>query len=207
MRAILKSLLLILLCFVRFGTLQAQNAHWQFNPYSYQYDMTVCLSLTIGENPVTDYSDYEIAAFCGDECRGIAKILVAEKNGVETPYGYLRVWSNQAEGEQITFKVYKRSLNIEKKVKNVNVTFHYLDMIGLPSNPLIFVPIFPSLLGDANGDGHVSIVDAVIVIHYVLGTNSDNFVFENADANNNDFISISDALDIVNIILADPNNP
>ena len=55
--------------------------------------------------------------------------------------------------------------------------------------------------GDANGDGEVSIADAVAVVIYILGNHSDFFVFNAANVDGDSEITISDAFAIVNIIL------
>lgn len=57
------------------------------------------------------------------------------------------------------------------------------------------------LLGDANGDGTITISDAVAVVNYVLGNHSDFFVFDAANVDGDSEITISDAFAIVNIIL------
>ena len=55
--------------------------------------------------------------------------------------------------------------------------------------------------GDANGDGNVTIADAVAVVNYILGNHSDIFVFDAANVDGDSEITISDAFAIVNIIL------
>ena len=55
--------------------------------------------------------------------------------------------------------------------------------------------------GDANGDGNVTIADAVAVVNYILGNHSDIFVFDAANVDGDSGITISDAFAIVNIIL------
>ena len=57
------------------------------------------------------------------------------------------------------------------------------------------------LLGDANGDGTITISDAVAVVNYILGNHSDIFVFDAANMDGDSEITISDAFAIVNIIL------
>ena len=57
------------------------------------------------------------------------------------------------------------------------------------------------LLGDANGDGKVSIADVVAVVNNILGHGTDEFVFNAANINGDEEITIDDALGIVNIIL------
>ena len=57
--------------------------------------------------------------------------------------------------------------------------------------------------GDANGDGSVTIADAVAVVNYLLndGSTDSNFVFEAADIDGSETITAADALGIVNIII------
>ena len=55
--------------------------------------------------------------------------------------------------------------------------------------------------GDANGDGKVTITDAVAVVNYILGNASTGFSAAAADVNHDGKITITDAVGIVNIIL------
>ncbi len=61
--------------------------------------------------------------------------------------------------------------------------------------------------GDANGDGEVTITDAVSIVNYILGNPSPGFVIEAANVNGDvddegkPVISITDAVGVVNIIL------
>jgi hypothetical protein len=57
-------------------------------------------------------------------------------------------------------------------------------------------------LGDANGDGTVSILDVVAVVNYILGRPSGGaFVFEAADINGDNAIDEMDVKGIGNIVL------
>ena len=56
-------------------------------------------------------------------------------------------------------------------------------------------------LGDANGDGKISITDAVAVVNKLLGKPSANFNANAADVNGDGRITITDAVAIVNIVL------
>ncbi len=60
---------------------------------------------------------------------------------------------------------------------------------------------FSDLMGDANGDGEVSISDIVMVVDYILGKNPQGFVFENALMNDDNEVSIVDINYIVDIVL------
>ena len=56
-------------------------------------------------------------------------------------------------------------------------------------------------LGDANGDGTVTISDAVAVVNSLLGQTPEGFIKETADVDCDGNITISDAIAIVNLIL------
>ena len=64
---------------------------------------------------------------------------------------------------------------------------------------------FPTIteytLGDANGDGNVTITDAVAIVNCILGNASAQFDLMAADVNGDGVISITDAVAVVNIIL------
>lgn len=66
-----------------------------------------------------------------------------------------------------------------------------------------YTPAQPVIAGDANGDGKVSITDAVYVVNYVLQQPASDFCEEAADLNGDGHITITDAVMIVNIILQD----
>ena len=127
----------MVLCGVLCMETHAQDSHWQYDAYAYRYDMTAFVSLSINGNMVTDYSDYEIAAFCGEECRGIASVQKVERDGAENTYGYLRIRSNQNAGETITFKVFQKSSAQEMNVNNTSVEFQSQQVVGLPSTPML----------------------------------------------------------------------
>ena len=102
-KKILFSLLSILLPL----SLWAQETHWQCDPAEYKYDMTAYVAIESYDATIADLSNYEIAAFCGNECRGVATIMTAG----EIQIGYLRIRSNSASGEIITFKIYDKTKN------------------------------------------------------------------------------------------------
>ena len=55
--------------------------------------------------------------------------------------------------------------------------------------------------GDANGDGQVTIADAVAIVNYLLGNASADFNSELADMNHDGHITITDAVALVNLIV------
>lgn len=172
------------------GTLAA--SHWTVNPHDFQYDMTVYLQIASVEQ-----SNYEVAAFCLNECRGVGKLLTAEDG---TKVFQLRVRSNVASGETISFRVYNKSTGKEYAVTNT-ITFLSQSIEGEPSSPLQLDVIFDYIKGDANGDGIVAIADAVAIANYIFDHPSTSFNETAADVNGDGKITISDAVSVVNIIL------
>lgn len=60
-------------------------------------------------------------------------------------------------------------------------------------------------LGDTNGDGNVSITDAVMVVSHVLGNDPEGFVSNAADMNDSGDITVTDAVAIIKIVLDGQN--
>jgi hypothetical protein len=54
--------------------------------------------------------------------------------------------------------------------------------------------------GDANGDGQVTLADAVAVVNHILGKTQENFNASNADVDGNGSITITDAVRIVGML-------
>lgn len=88
---------------------------------------------------------------------------------------------------------------------------HYLAMLHLCGSFKIWKPATDAeamrslYLGDANGDGSVTMADANVVVNYYLAEDKStvkDFVFHFADANEDGEISMADANQIVNIFLS-----
>ena len=79
----------------------------------------------------------------------------------------------------------------------MTVTYNY-DALGNRTSKKISGGL---ILGDANGDGSVTITDAVGIVNYILGNPSANFNEAAADVNSDGNITITDAVGVVNIIL------
>lgn len=189
------SIILLFLC-LALGA-KAQGTHWSVNIYDYQYDMTVYLALTADGEAVTDYSNYEVAAFCGDECRGVASVQTAGGKS----YCYLRIRSNESSGETITFKVYVKDIDREVDVEDYTMDFAAQDVKGLPSSPVMldFIPYIP---GDSDGDGEISVFDVVSIMDYVLeGEAPDGFIEAAADFNGDGEVDIFDIVELMDYIL------
>lgn len=111
--------------------LRANDETWDYNPYAFQYDMSVYVELaSVDGKNITDGSDYQIAAFCDEECRGIAE----EKTIEDHKYVYLRIRSNKTEGEIINFRVKNTTTGKVAKVSET-IEFKSQQTIGYPSDP------------------------------------------------------------------------
>lgn len=185
--------LLILVCLLlsAAGALAANN-RWSVEPHAYQYDMTAYVTLSGG----AQLSGYEVAAFHDNECRGVAKLLTASDG---TQVFQLRIYSNEAEGEEISFRVYNTAKGKELLAAET-VTFHSQAMEGTPSEPLMLT-VNDTLLGDVNGNSGIDIGDAVSIVNYLVGKESTTFVEDAADTNKNGQIDIGDAVIIVNYLV------
>lgn len=180
------------------SALSAQS-HWSVNPSDFENQMTVWFVLQNDKVTLssTDFNNYEVAAFVGDECRGIGTVITSGDNTV----CQIIVRSNATSGEKITFKCYDKTAMEEKELYGSALTFTADDLVGMPSNPYKLDLVRQSIQGDANGDGKVSISDAVAIIDYILSDGATPLVFEAADMNGDGKISISDAVAVIDYIL------
>lgn len=198
MKTIANIFLLALWCMVPLLT-YAQGAHWTCDERAFQYDMTAYISLVSTCGNAVDLSAYEVAAFVGNECRGIARLQKAP-NGVSF-YGYIRIHSNVSSGEAVTVKAYSKSLGAELAVESETVTFEANSVKGLPSAP--FALTLPRLLGDVNCDGIVTVGDVTALVNIILSkdTLENSFGRNVADVNRDGTITIADVTALVNIII------
>jgi len=178
------------------GAFAQETTHWTCSPNDFQFDMTAYIALTNDGVAVTDYSDYEVAAFCGDECRGVGEVQTVGT----TSYIYMRIRSNAASGEDITFKVYVKSDNIESDVEEYTMPFVSQGVQGMPSSPVVlnFVPYAP---GDADGDGIVDLTDAVAIFEFVMNGEYDGFVGAAADFDGDGIVDLTDAVLLFEFIM------
>ena len=119
------------------SALSAQT-HWTCDIDAFKYDMAVYYQLQINsvEVPFADLSNYEVAAFVGDECRGVGEIKTQKVDDQTIHYGYLRVRSNVESGETVSFKVYLKDISQEAPIdEEANIAFQSDQAVGYPSTP------------------------------------------------------------------------
>lgn len=169
--------------------------HWSVNPHAFQYDMTAYVQVTSATGGVLRQADYEVAAFSGDECRGVGKLLTA---GDGTQLFQLRIRSNEAGGEEIRFRAYQTA-TAKELYPEATLTFVAQAVAGTPGDPLLLA-VDTDLRGDANGDGVVNIADVTALINYINGQEPATFCREAADVNSDGSINIADVTGVINII-------
>ena len=173
---------------------QGNGSGWTVSPYDYQYDMTVYAQLKIDDAVVSDYSNYEVAAFVGDECRGVAEIQTKE----HSTWLYIRVRSASASGEKISFKLFDKT---EGKIKRIaeTVDFESQGLEGMPSSPfdLTSAKYTP---GDVNDDGSINIADVTSILSIMAGNQSDSLIREAADVNDDGAINVADVTSVLSIM-------
>lgn len=176
--------------------LHAQDSQWSVNPYDYKYDMTIYAKVVYEGAEVSDYSNYEIGAFVGNECRGVGDVQTKDSY----TWVYLRVRSNQASGEKLIFKLYDKSTGRTSVIKPSQViAFSSQGMIGKPSSPVTLEK--PSYtLGDVNEDGKISVMDIVAIRQIMSGQVDSNYNNLAADVNVDGKISVMDIVSVRQMI-------
>ena len=173
---------------------EGNESGWTVSPFDYQYDMTVYAQLKIDDAVVSAYSNYEVAAFVGDECRGVAEIQTKENS----TWLYIRVRSASASGEKISFKLFDKT---EDKIKRIaeTVDFQSQGLEGMPSSPfdLTSAKYTP---GDVNDDGSINIADVTSILSIMAGNQSDSLIREAADVNDDGAINVADVTSVLSIM-------
>ena len=106
--------------------------------------MSVYLALRQDNKPVL--ADLVVAAFVGDECRGIAEAQSVK----DASYYYLRVRSNEVAGDSVYFRIYDREKNKELATLG-SFSFENLRQVGYPSQPWVLtLPVVITPLNQLN---------------------------------------------------------
>ncbi len=111
--------------------IHANPPEWE-SPINMQYNMQVVAFL---ELPDASYSQNEsdlIAAFVGNECRGVASPIMNAEGRI-----FLTIGSNNSSGEEITFKAYLAETG---QLADLNEIFDFEDQLGVGdfNDPFIF---------------------------------------------------------------------
>ena len=132
---------------------------------------TLDVAPELAEAGITPAEGDIVAAFVGDECRGVG-------NAQSSPLTvYLR-----EEGETVVLQYY-------------DATGKRILTLGDKDDDDDFVP------GDTSGDGTVDVSDYIGIANYILGNAPEGFNEKAADVNGDGVIDVSDYIGVANIIL------
>lgn len=154
-------LMLMAGCFSAFSA--DRTGPWTVDPAEYRYDMSLYFSVSLPE--YENLEAYEIGAFIGDECRGLAEKLDLPDNRHCLS---MRIRSNSTESEEVEFQVRNKvtgSVVLLKASDEEPFLFEPDGMIGLPSEPFVLTPYF-NVSVTAGENGSVEFEDGL----YAAGT-------------------------------------
>ena len=123
---------------------------WSVNPSDYRYDMSLYLNVSFANGDKLDNTQYDVAVFVGDECRGVAEVLPLP-NGTDCLY--LRARSNSESGETMTFCYRNKNTEEVKVVEKVDFAFSSNASLGMPSSPYEVKIVFYHDVAITAGEG------------------------------------------------------
>ncbi len=123
---------------------------WSVNPSDYRYDMSLYLNVSFANGDKLDNTQYDVAVFVGDECRGVAEVLPLP-GGADCLY--LRARSNSERGETMMFRYRNKSTGEVKVVEKVDFAFSSNGSLGMPSSPYEVKIVFYHDVSITAGEG------------------------------------------------------
>ena len=187
------------------ATALSAQTHWSYTSGTYPKDMRIFFELK-KKDVVLDLDDYEVAAFIGDVCRGIATKESQVVNASTIYYGRIQIEAESAEeGAAITFKAYDKAAAKEIDITtDIAYIFTPEATIGTLSELKQF-ELKPVLKGDVNGDEKVTAEDALLVLQHVAKkiTLTDADQIEAGDMNGDGKITEHDASLILQTIVGE----
>lgn len=191
-------LLLILICVETYAN------HWIANPNQYPNTMTITGVVAFDETEQRSDS-LEIAAFCGDECRG--SVIASFHETFDRYYFYLMVYGN--EGDEISFRCYDHKNDYELyMISETIVDFQTNVTTGDVLEPFVFsfksykyqvsVDVLPETGGTVSGGGIYKHCDEVSLV----ANPNDGYIFLNWTENDS---VLSEDADYTFIITSDRN--
>ena len=112
--------------------------------------MSLYLKVSFANGEKLDNTQYDVAVFVGDECRGVAEVLPLP-NGTDCLY--LRARSNSESGETMTFCYRNKSTGEVKVVEKVDFAFSSNASLGMPSSPYEVKIVFYHDVAITAGEG------------------------------------------------------
>lgn len=174
------SLLLILIILT--NQAHATPPDWE-PPTNLQFNMQIVARLTAIDGTFSEVETDLVAAFVGDECRGLAS-PIADVDGLV----FLTVGSNLTSGETITFKAW---YSVTGQIADLNETFAFTDQgeVGTFDEPFIFTiqtlypPAIYNIVATSTGNGTIEPSGTIELVHgsnqlYTFTPDDNNHVFD-----------------------------
>jgi len=106
---------------------------WGANTNKFQLNMTITAIASINDKEIVN-SNFQLAAFIGDECRGVAKLQYVD--ALKRYIAFMMVWGNKDDmNKNVTFKSFNQLNNIQLAATNTALTFMPESRSGSPANP------------------------------------------------------------------------
>ena len=170
---------------VQGGSVNLHRAPWNFYYADYQHDMTAYVALKI-DNRAVSVSDYAIGAFIDNQCVGVAI------------GNYLRIYSNAATAQTVTFKAYNLSTgHLHNLRPSKAVAFSPNAAVSTAAAPVTLTG-YTTLTGDINNDKSINNLDITALVKILLGKSTDTYL--TADVNADGIVNLSDVTSLVNIV-------
>ena len=118
---------------------QEETPEWDVNPSDYQYSMSLVGYIKV-DGVVSTNPDDQVAAFVGNEVRGVANLEYIED--YDRYLVFLNIYSNAENGEDVYFRIW----NAGEGIEHINIT----PEVQFVSNDLIGTPALPQLLETNN---------------------------------------------------------
>jgi hypothetical protein len=116
----------------------APEPEWEINPTDFKYSLNIVGKVKV-DGVISEDSYDKIAAFYDGEVRGTADLVY--NDAFQEYFVYLTVYSNDAYGEEIKFKIWDASKGVISQASigaNSSIVFTQNQILGSLSSPIIF---------------------------------------------------------------------
>jgi len=107
---------------------------WNVDPEQYEYSMGIVARVKIDGRFSTNPDDM-VGAFINGQCRGVAHIQYIPE--YDTYLCFLNIYSNNRNGETVTFKIWDASAGMIHQNVMPQVQFQNNNVLGTPSQPIV----------------------------------------------------------------------
>lgn len=116
-----------------------QVPDWSVNPGDYENSMNVIGRVEVQGLPMDDADDL-VAAFIGEECRGVAHPVYIER--YDSYFVTMNIYGNDDAGKKVTFRAYDASTGtLYPELTPDTITFAALKLTGRYEKPIVFTAL------------------------------------------------------------------